>query len=178
MLLALVIACADSDPGFDPGGIRNDKDDVAGSPNGNGDTVDTGDTAGDTAAGDTAEAICGASDLEFSVVVEDSAGTVATAFSYPVDVTTRAVFTNPCNGRLQFTTATSCVVDQWTLTDGTGADVTFSGNCVDAATTWTLEALEGTSVTAGWGILERSTYTIAARSDAVGRTATEFFSIQ
>ena len=178
MLLVYLLACSDSDPGFDPGGIRNDLDDVAGSPNGNTDTADTADTAADTANGDTAEVVCDAGDLTFSVVVEDAAGTVATAFSYPVDITTRAVFTNPCDGRLQLTTGTSCLIDQWTLTDGTGADVTFSGNCVDASTTWTLEALEGTSVTAGWGILERSTYTISARSDAVGRTATEFFSVQ
>jgi hypothetical protein len=176
MLILLLGACGAPAPGFDPSGERSDLDDAGGAVTGGADDTATGDTAGDT-AGDTGEAVCTAADLELQMIVEDAAGTTGTSFTWPTEITTRAVFTNPCEGRLQFTTANSCLVDTWTLTDGTGADTPFSGNCVDGTTRWTLEAKEATSVTASWGTVDRSTYEV--RADTVlGRPATAFFSVQ
>ncbi len=172
----LLSACVQNSPGFDPSGSRTDLDDGAGSVTGGGNDT-AADTATDTGGDSGAAVICGAGDVTLAMYVEDDSATTGTAFSWPIAITTRAVFTNPCDGRLQFTTATSCLVDTWTLTDGTGADTSFSGNCVDSTTTWTLDAQEATSVTASWGELERSTYQVTA-STALGRSATEFFSVQ
>lgn len=177
MLFTFALACSDIDPGFLASGVRNDRDDVAVSFTVAGGEDDPNDS-GDTAAGDDVDAICDAADLDLSVVVEAGTGGEATAFSYPTEITTRALFTNPCNGFLRFTTPTTCLVDRWTLTDGAAHATSFAGNCVNDETTWTLDALETTEVTASWGVLERSTYTIAAYSDVVGRSATEFFSVQ
>lgn len=176
MLLLLLGACGASAPGFDPSGERSDLDDAGGAVTGGGDDTASGDTGGDT-GGDTAEATCTAADLELQMIVEDATGTTGTSFTWPTEITTRTVFTNPCDGRLQFTTPNSCLVDTWTLTDGAGGDTTFSGNCVDGDTVWTLEAKEATSVTASWGTLDRSTYQVQADT-VLGRSATEFFSVQ
>ncbi len=178
MLVLVLVACGvGDDPGFSAGGARSDAD-LGGAGGGGDDTgTDTaGDTGGDT--GDVGEIVCDGADLVFAVQAEDSAGTVGTAFSWPAEIVTRATFVNPCAGTLQWVTPTSCVVDTWTLTDDAGGDTTFSGNCVDSETTWTLRVGEGTSVTAEWGSLDRGNWQVSAASAAVGRTASEFFSVQ
>jgi len=180
MLLFLLAACsASNDPAFDPTGARSDSGYIAGVGTGDTDTGADGDTGEDTSGNtDTGTPICGASDLTFVVLVEDGSGDTGLAFSSPVDITTRAVFTNPCNGLLRFTTADACLVNSWTLTRGTGVSLSISGSCLDAETTWSFAAEESASVTILWGQLERSTYQITASSTPVGRSATEFFSVQ
>lgn len=171
-----LLACVGAaEPPFAGGGERSDQP-AGGAGTGSDDTDTAGDS--DTAGTDTAEAVCDALDLDFAVVVEDASGTRATAFTWGGAITTRAIFTNPCAGTLRFVTPTSCLVDTWTLTDGAGDDTSFSGNCVATETTWTLLQGEGTSVVADWGVLERGTFQVSARSDAAQRTATEFFSVQ
>ncbi|MSQ03719.1 MAG: hypothetical protein EXR71_17835 [Myxococcales bacterium] len=162
-------------PDFAGGGERGDPVGGAGSTGDDTDVTETGDA--DT-GGDTDEAVCDALDLEMRVVVEDAAGQQATAFSWPVQITARALFVNPCDGTLRFDTPTSCLVDTWTLAAGSGDDSSFSGNCVPGETTWTLEVGEGTSVVVDWGILDEDTYQVSARSDAAQTTASEFFSVQ
>ena len=178
MWFILLAGCAVSEsPEFGANGSGRDTGYVGGSPEGSGGDDDSG--PGDSGAqGETGEAICDADDLEFVVLVEDGSGDTGTVFTAPADITTRAVFTNPCDGLLRFTTPDGCLVDEWVLTDGTGNDRTSTGNCVESETTWSFAALEGTSITVTWGALERSTYQIAAQSPPLGRTANEFFSVQ
>ncbi len=176
MLLLLMAACGNlSEPDFAGGGERGDPVGGAGS---GADDTDLGDTGEADTAGDTDEAVCGALDLDFELVVEDAAGEQATAFSWPAEITARALFVNPCSGTLRFSTPTSCLIDAWTLAAGSGDDTSFSGNCVAGETVWTLEVGEGTSVLADWGILDEDTYQISARSEAAQTTATVFFSVQ
>jgi hypothetical protein len=178
MVLFLIAACAPSgSPDFGGGGSRSDSGYVGGLGTGGNEDDDTGAGGGDTGT-DTVEVVCGADDLDFAVVVEDEAGNTGLSFSVGARITTRAVFTNPCNGVLRFTTPDGCLVNAWSLTDGVGNVRDSVGSCVDSETTWTFAALEGTSVTTDWGELARSTYQVEAVSTPVGRTATEFFSVQ
>jgi hypothetical protein len=178
MWLLVILSCAPSgSPDFGAGGDRGDSGYVGGNPTGADDSSGGGD---DTGAGgdDTGTPICDADDLDLVVLVEDAAGDTGTAFSGPLDVTTRAVFTNPCDGLLRFTTPDGCLVNAWTLTDGVGSTRSSVDNCVQSETTWSFQGFEGTSVTVDWGELGRSTYKVEAYSAAVGRSATEFFSVQ
>lgn len=176
MLFILIGACGSPlEPEFAGGGERGDPVGGAGS---GGDDTDVDDTGETDTGGDTDEPVCGALDVEFRVVVEDAAGEQATSFSWPAEISARALFGNPCAGTLQFITPTSRLVDTWTLAGGSGDDTSFSGNCVVGETTWTLEVGEGTSVLADWGILDEDTYQVSARSEVAQTTASEFFSVQ
>lgn len=183
-MLLIFLACAVSDPAFNTGAERFEPDGggatVNGGGSGNDDSSD--DTAEDTAADDTATdtgeqlADCGPSDLGFSVTVEDANGEVAEAFTWPSTVLARARFANTCNGAVQFTTVSSCLVSTWTL-DGT-AEQELNGNCVTSETTWTIAKGDTLDVAVSFTSLDRGNYAVTALSAADGRSATEWFSIQ
>lgn len=178
MWFMVLIGCGLSGaPEFGSNGSASDSGHGAGAPGGSGgDDTGSGDSGG--SGGETGEAICDADDLGFALEVEDGSGKTGLVFSAPADITTRAIFTNPCDGVLRFTTPNGCLVNGWELTDGTGNTRSSADNCVESETTWTFAALEGTSVSVDWGTLERSTYEITAESDPLGRNVSEFFSVQ
>lgn len=178
LILAMLAACkntddvsfssssADRGPGGGGSGASEDSggadDDNAGEDSGT-EAVDTGG--------------CDQTQLILKLEARGSDGTAAEALSYWDAITVAVTHRNPCTDDIVFSTPTSCLVPEWSLTVG-GRTTPVDVNCTEAQTTWRVDPNSVLDAKATASALDRGVYLLSATPSVSGQKLTTTFTIQ